>query len=578
MPFKTMPKEAFALWEKVYNDAKAKGDSDETAAKKAYGALRRAGWKQNEDGMWIKGALQEFSLRIEKASLDKSTLTRRWRAVASDTDTDLYDDNMTLQLFRDFIERIDSHEPVPEEFKSDFWEGGLPYLSISHYPDLNGKAVPGMTDSLYIDGKFFKAKGHFLDTPLGNACFNAVCEDLYSTQPSKHDDKIRISIAFLDYAHRHKKSGYVFERSDIEHDFCPECLREALTGETYGKEFLRGHLIHLALTRVPVNPRTVMEVEKAMVKTRIEDAASIIGEDLAKELDEEAKLVGKSQALVIKSDEPETEPEEVQKAVTKKEDDCEHPASHYLIVEDAEHPATWHLRIRDCNGELDHHLMGAAWAALHEGFRGNKYEGSHKEEALHKLRQLYEEEGLELPSETSEKALLDEISKLHSELEDLKSLVGVSRSEPPAREEHPLDKMFSEFKSSFDAAITSEKSANDKISAIHAAYEKFGGSIAEYITLVTESQVQEPENSGADMVQHLSRAMASALEPVMQKLDLLVAQMSTTSSDIRSQVPTRRSVAPSMKFQADISPVYRKPAPTVSTSTPKLRAIIEKTT
>ncbi len=86
-------------------------------------------------------------------------------------------------------------------------------------------------------------------------------------------------------------------------------------------------------------------------------------------------------------------------AMTKKEADGEHPSSHYLVVEDAAKPTTWHLRVRGSEGKPDHRLMGAAWAALHGGYRGNKYEGPGKEEAIAKLKKLYRSEGIELPDD-----------------------------------------------------------------------------------------------------------------------------------------------------------------------------------
>ena len=47
--------------------------------------------------------------------------------------------------------------------------------------------------------------------------------------------------------------------------------------------------------------------------------------------------------------------------------------SRYLVTEE---DGTGHLPVRDSdNGPLNHHLMGAAWAALHGGYRGNKYQG-----------------------------------------------------------------------------------------------------------------------------------------------------------------------------------------------------------
>ena len=73
-------------------------------------------------------------------------------------------------------------------------------------------------------------------------------------------------------------------------------------------------------------------------------------------------------------------------------------SSDYLIVEDSKKSSTWHLPVKK-NGKPDHRLMGGAWAALHGGYRGNKYEGPKKAEAIKKLKALYKSEGLPLPSE-----------------------------------------------------------------------------------------------------------------------------------------------------------------------------------
>ncbi len=81
----------------------------------------------------------------------------------------------------------------------------------------------------------------------------------------------------------------------------------------------------------------------------------------------------------------------------KKESDGAHPSSHYLVVENSKEVSTWHLRVRDVGGKVDHTLMGAAWAALHGGYRGNKYEGPQKTEALAKLKKLYQSEGMPMP-------------------------------------------------------------------------------------------------------------------------------------------------------------------------------------
>lgn len=316
MPTGSLPAAGKKIYEQVYKDALASGDSEETAAKKAWGAVHNAGWSKDAEGKWVhksstelmQEVAHEFALTIRKASFDPATGERRWRADASDVDADLYDDNMSLELFSDFIERADRNElppePIRDHYTSSFWNGGTPYLSLSHYPDFDGSAVPGIVDAIFVDGKFFKAKGRTFDTPLGNAVWNSLKSDLEKKSQTNHNP-VRISIAFLDYKHQHKDTGFIFERSfdSIDHMICPECVQNVKDGKRGGKIFLRGLLIHLALTRVPVNQRTLMEVDKSMT-TRLEDASSIVGEELAKTIDEQALAVGKSEAegLVIRNE------------------------------------------------------------------------------------------------------------------------------------------------------------------------------------------------------------------------------------------------------------------------------------
>lgn len=90
--------------------------------------------------------------------------------------------------------------------------------------------------------------------------------------------------------------------------------------------------------------------------------------------------------------------------ITKSEADGNHPASNYLVVENPQESSTWHLRVRDKDGNPDHRLMGAAWAALHGGYRGNEYAGPQKDEAIKKLKALYKAEKMPLPGETAMEA------------------------------------------------------------------------------------------------------------------------------------------------------------------------------
>jgi hypothetical protein len=68
------------------------------------------------------------------------------------------------------------------------------------------------------------------------------------------------------------------------------------------------------------------------------------------------------------------------------------------------------------NGTPDHRLMGAAWAALHGGYRGNKYEGPDKGKALDKLKALYKAEDMPLPTEKEvQPSIVDRVFNLFKE-------------------------------------------------------------------------------------------------------------------------------------------------------------------
>ncbi len=63
-----------------------------------------------------------------------------------------------------------------------------------------------------------------------------------------------------------------------------------------------------------------------------------------------------------------------------------------------EKDGTGHLPVTDTAGKPDHRLMGAAWAALHNGYRGNKYEGPGKVRAIAKLKAMYKKEKMVAPT------------------------------------------------------------------------------------------------------------------------------------------------------------------------------------
>ena len=253
-----------------------------------------------------KSGLVEMSMRISKASYNKSEQdAMRWTAIDSDVDSDLYDERMSIELYKDFTHRIENNTPIPEPFLEAIceadWCGGVPYLSIAHFKAGSGLMnVPGAVESVFVDGTRLKSKGTLNDTEMGRRVFKALREDLYMKEKSVDHKPVRISIGFLDLEHKHQaRSGgqeFTFTRSDVG-QICPLCA-QGIGGKIYTK----GQLIHLAMTRVPVNPRTEMSLtERSMddITTKKQDAASIIGEDLADGLEEKSIA---SDMLVVRSD------------------------------------------------------------------------------------------------------------------------------------------------------------------------------------------------------------------------------------------------------------------------------------
>lgn len=195
-------------------------------------------------------------LLITKVAEDKQTGVRRWFARASGIERDLYNERMSVVLFNDFINRVESRDEVPEPFSSKAWNGGLPYLGIAHYLDMGGLGIIGDTEQLYIDGDLLKARGTFKETPMALEAYKSIYDDIANNVPL--EQRVRISIAFIDWAHNHEgKGGGEFKRRTLS-DRCDLCADGR--GE---KVYLAGQLVHLALTRIPAYTTATIELQEA---------------------------------------------------------------------------------------------------------------------------------------------------------------------------------------------------------------------------------------------------------------------------------------------------------------------------
>lgn len=358
----------------------------------------------------------ELSMFINKVSVDKSAGgLMRWRAVASDTSPDLYSEKMSNDLFDDFISRIKSNAPVPSPFDevlNEDWNGGMPYISISHYKSgTSMKNVPGIIEQVYRDGDRLKATGNLHDNDMGRATFKSLCDDLY-TEKAKDEGKIRISIGFLDLEHKHLGKGntpdFLFTRSGLT-DKCPMC-QEGNGNKVYTK----GQLVHLALTRVPVNPRTDMEVNKMAIETKKDDAASIIGIELANTLEEKSLLA--SDVLVVKSEEPvvpEPEVESVEKSVVvEKKKLAADAKDDELTYDEADEEKREQRRNRPA-GERS--MLENSYVSLEAKIEEMKSQGVPAETALREIQPLFAAFG-EQVKKSFEPAKVDGVSNELSEL------------------------------------------------------------------------------------------------------------------------------------------------------------------
>ena len=502
-------------------------DRDACTAKVAWSAVKSKYKKVGDK--WVRkesDALAQFSMAIVKAPFDNNTGEMKWRSVNSDTDKDSYNDEMSLELFSDFMGYIKTGESPPEQFCSDFWKGGIPYLSVSHYPDLNGDGVPGKVDEIYIDGNKLKSFGTFDDTVLGRACWKSIRKDLLSEERSDADNKVRISIAFLDWQHEHKSDGYIFDRKENPDEMCPECFKELMLSllegkEPEGKKFLKGQLIHLAMTRVPVNTRTLMEVDKSMaeeIKTRKDDAASIVGDDEAEKLEELAKDALQSEALVTmseaeekgkkKMDEDEEEDDEMEdKKKKKKKEKSE------IVSEDS----------------------GTEGFSASEGVPG----GSENE------------------------------TKLSEILEELKALV---RPEE-AHISHPLDEAVENLKAVYDEALSVDFTPEESLQLIQEPFTELGNLVRESVTNKPSGEPESAEGSENKELARALSAIADRLEGLEQTQGMIQAQLSSGGAGVPDAVPQRRSYQPPVR---EVPTELAAKQSATKSSTPKLRELVNK--
>ena len=457
-------------------------------------------------------AISEISLYITKSSLSDGLM--KWSAVNSDTEADLYGERMSLELYQKMLGYIKQQVSPPEHFSSlvtsDYWNGGMPYLSIAHYPDLNGKAVPGKPTELFIDGNQLKAKGILFDTPLGRAVWKSLKKDEINTKSSTDNDKIRISIAFLDMKHKHGEDGKVFIRDSIS-SVCPDCRKKV-----GNKIYLDGYLVHLALTRVPVNPRTIMKSEdimakKSKIETRKEDALSIVEDsELVEEIDKTNALEAKSDVLVEMSD-----TEEVAEPVV------ETP-----VVEDAKR--TWKESTKEYSKE------------------STEDDGDAEEMPMDKRKKT-----MKSLTEEDVQAIATEVHKLLSTTAETPVLTEkVDTVSAEVQEKSALDKATDGLYNSVNSAISMQGvTLEQRLESINPSLQELGNTIS---ALVRESMGQvapTPQSNETGLVLEAVASLSETVKALATEVATMKAQTPSVNT-VQNRVPVPRSIQPQLVAKA----------------------------
>jgi hypothetical protein len=483
-----------------------------------------------------KGDLVEISMVITKASLQPDG-SMRWQAVTSDTSPDNTGEATSLALFQDWTQRIDENiatDWLPPPRK--------PFLGVSHYSDLGGFGEAGITERAWVQGDLFKAAGTFrTETPVGPALFEAVKKESELVRRGEAlNQPIRISAAWWDIEHSH--GPFIFTRKSLT-DVCPMCAK----GEG-GKVYLKGQLDHFAATRVPINPRTSLALQEKseMGITRKQDAATIINEDLAEEMEEKSRLVGKSEAespaIVVKAKKPPVEEEAAEKGEEETEERMEEekpkkkkPVGGSYMTDKA---YTWQAAkaLPEAKSLSRVELMGLVRRNIAE---------QPQEERLGMLE-----------------ALLDD---MNSELNEIKTAVEELYFTQPAVEddlpvedyrEEEITPMSTDYLDTFAETVTEALTSDQPTPAKAETIQKALNTVA----LAIKAELETPQGGG-----DVAQALRAALAPISDQIAQLTARLNMAQQPTMV-MPTQKSIAvPSVaqqpqQNQLPVSPITGQPS------------------
>jgi hypothetical protein len=482
-------------------------------------------------------SLTQRHLFINRVSEDPQTGIRRWYSTSSGIKRDLYDERMSKGLFKDFVKRIEAREVPPEPFISKAWNGGLPYVGIAHYLDLDGDGIAGEATRVVVDGTHLKMRGTFEDNKLGNAAYDAIRRDIENKTPP--DERVRVSIAFVDWGHEHEGIGQFVRKSLM--DRCSYC--EQGLGE---KIYRKGHLVHLALTRQPAYPEADIQLEVKSMSRRKQDAASIVGDELAEDLEKKSETLTERSAdidpnaVVIRQDGEDVveEEEDEEKKKKKGEEEEEEEDMVYESLAGAKSLDEADAFLTSRSKDVPLLDSWAIFASVLANIAGDE-----QREAVFRTVSEFQERldimalrALMKVSDMIEKAEAEVVEEEVADAPESNDDGGTDTVEEKSTTSHPLDEALSGLKDTFDAVMAETLPETERLDALQVP-------ITELADVIKRSVSGEVSVDSSDILNSevVKTAMQAVVAPLQAEIASMQAQLEVRS-DVKPTKPVRRAI------------------------------------
>jgi len=480
-------------------------------------------------------SLTQRHLFINRVSKDPQTGVRRWYSTSSGIKRDLYNERMSTGLFKDFIKRIENREIPPAPFISKAWNGGLPYVGIAHYLDLDGDGIAGKAEKTWVDGTHLKMRGTFEDNELGNAAYDSVQRDIENKVPP--EERVRVSIAFIDWGHEHERIGQFVRKSLMDRcSFCEQGLSE--------KIYRKGHLVHLALTRQPAYPEADIQLEVKSMSRRKEDAASIVGEELADDLEKKSEtLTARSadidpNAVVIRQDGKDGDGKE--EDVEKKEKDEEEDGMVYESLSGAKSLDEADAFLTSRSKDVPLLDSWAIFASVLANIAGDE-----QREAVFRTVSEFQER-LDIMALRCLMKVSDMIEKAEAEVAEEETADAPEsddggtdtveeKSTVSKPDEHPLDEAFAVLKDSFDTVMAEPLPEAERLAALQEPVTNLAAAIKKSVS--NEEAVEPSDILNSEVVK---AAIQEVVAPLQAEIVALTAKMA--GSEVKPTKPVRRAI------------------------------------